>query len=121
MAETPDRRVDQERGSDTSPSATDVRAAIWETRARLTTGLTRTAEHLHTVYIAPSSAQSEGRDGGFVGGAVHAIALAGRSRRAWTNAKKTGIFRRAAIGAATVALAAVLATKRRRPRRISTK
>jgi len=99
----------------TSLSTPDIKAAIRETRVRLATRLARTADHVHDVFRAPSAAHAEARDGWCIGGAVNAIAIAGRARRAWTDAKRTGVVRRAVIGAVTVAVAAVLAARRRRP------
>ena len=115
MAETPDRPVGKQQRPDTpSPTTTEMRAAICETRVRLATRLTRTADHVHVLFSAPSSAQVGSRDRGVIGGAVKAIAVAGRTRRAWSHAKRTGVLRRAAIGAATVVMVAGFAAYRRR-------
>ena len=92
----------------------EVRAAIGATRDRLARRLTRTANHVHFLFTAPSSAEADARDGGFIGSTVYAIAVAGRTRRAWRNATTSGVLRRAAIGAAAVAFAVAVATRTRR-------
>ena len=79
--------------------------------------LARTADHVHLLFTTPSSAETEARDGGLVGGAIKAIGAAGRARRVWSDASRTGLLRRAAIGGVTVAMAAALATRRRRQAR----
>ena len=107
MAEASNRRL-------TSPSTMEMKAAIRETRVRLTTRLTRTADHVGVVFASPSSARAGARDVGVIGVAVNAIALAGRTRRTWNDAKRNGVLRRAAIGAAAVAIAAGVAAYRRR-------
>ena len=112
MAETPNGRVAMEQTTDgTSPSTAEMQAAIRETRGRLAVRLARTADHVHLLFTTPSSAETEARDDGVVGGAIKTIAVAGRAKRVWSDARRTGLLRRAAIGAATVAIAAVLAAK----------
>ena len=91
-----------------------MKAAIRETRVRLATELARTADHVHGLFTVPLSAQAEARDGGFINGAVKAIAVAGRTRRIWSDAKRTGVLRRAAIGVAALAIAAAVAAAHRR-------
>ena len=46
--------------------------------------------------------------------ALVAMAIAGRAKRVWADASRTGLLRRTAIGAGIVAIAAVLATRTRR-------
>jgi hypothetical protein len=114
MAETRNWHLGKKQVADrTSLSTAEMKAAIRETRDRLATRLARTADHVQRLFTAPSSAQAEARDGGFIGGAINTIAVVGRTRRAWSDARRTGLLRRAAIGAATVAIAAALATKTR--------
>jgi hypothetical protein len=113
MAESPDRHVGKKEVADrTSPSTAEMKTAIRETRDHLATRLARTADHVHVLFTAPSSAQSEAPDRGFIGGAINTIAVVGLAKRAWRDARRTGLLRRAAIGAATVAIAAALAGKR---------
>jgi hypothetical protein len=114
MAESSNRQLSTQRTEDTtSPSTADVMAAIRETRVRLATRLTRTADHVHTLFSAPSSAAAETHDGDAIGRAAKAIAVVGRTRRAWDHAGRTGVLRRAAFGAMALAIAAVLVAKRR--------
>ena len=112
MAETANRCIGTKPAADgTSPSTADMKAAIRESRVRLATRLAQTSDHVHVLFRAPSSAQTEARDGGFIGGAIKSIAVVGRTTHAWNHARRTGLLRRAAIGAATVAIAAALARK----------
>ena len=107
MAETPDRHVGKKEAADrTSPSTAEMKTAIRETRDHLATRLARTADHVLF------TAQLEAPDRGFIGGAINMIAVVGLAKRAWRDARRTGLLRRAAIGAATVAIAAALAGKR---------
>jgi hypothetical protein len=115
MAETSNRRLSEPQGAGTtSPSMTEMKAAIGETRGRLALGLTRTADHVHVLFSAAAPTPAESRDHGLIGGAATAIVIAGRTRRAWGDARRTGLLRRVAIGAATVALAVAFAAYRRR-------
>ena|SRR6185436_12797961 len=117
MAETPDRQLAAPGADDvTPPSTAHVIAAIRETRLRLATRLTRTADHVHQLFTAPSTADAEPSGAGVIDGAVKAIALVGRTKRAWDDARRSGVFRRAAIGATAVAIAAVLVVVKRRHR-----
>lgn len=109
MAET--SSVVTVQASDSISTPAEMRAAIVETRARLSSRLARTADHVHTVFTVPSSAQKEASEGGLIGGAIRTIAVAGQTTRAWHDAKGAGLFRRAAIGAVTVAVAAAFAAK----------
>jgi hypothetical protein len=115
MAESSDtRRLGTRRANGTTPPSTaQVMAAIRETRGRLETQLARTAHHVHTLFTTPSSEHVETRDKGVIAGAVKAIAVAGRTKRAWNDARRTGALRRASIGAAALAIAAVLIARRR--------
>ena len=119
MAEAPNGRVALEQSTDrTSPSTAEMTSAIRETRNRLAMRLARTADDVHLLFTTPSSADTEARDGGLVGGAIKTIGAAGRARRVWSEASRTGWLRRAAIGGVTtVAMAAALATWRRRQAR----
>jgi hypothetical protein len=115
MAEASNGRVATEETIDrTSPSTAEMKAAIRETRGRLAVRLARTADHVHLLFTNPSSAEADARDSGVVGGAVKTIAVAGRAKRVWSDARRTGLLRRAAIGGVTVAIAAALATRTRR-------
>jgi hypothetical protein len=114
MAESSNRRLSTPRTEDTtSPSTADVMAAIRETRVRLATRLTRTADHVHTLFSAPSSAVEETHDGDAIDRAAKAIAVVGKTKRAWDHARRTGVLRRGAVGAMALAIAAVLVAKRR--------
>jgi hypothetical protein len=114
MAETSNRQLGTPHADDTpAPSAAQVVAAINETRLRLAARLTRTADHVNPLYAAPASAHAEAGRGGVIEGAVKAIAVVGRAKRAWDDARRTGVLRRAAVGAAGLAIAAVLVAKRR--------
>jgi hypothetical protein len=115
MAETANGRVatDQKTKDGTSPSAAEIQAAIHETRGRLTARLARTAEHVHLLFTS-SSAGTDVRDGGVVGGAIRTIALGGRAKRVWSDARRTGLLRRSAIGSVAVAAALTIATYRRK-------
>jgi hypothetical protein len=84
-------------------------AAIRETRVRLATRLTRTADHVHTLFSAPSSAAEETHDEDAIDRAARAIAIVGGTKRAWDHARRTGVLRRAAVGAMALAIAAVVA------------
>jgi len=88
-------------------------AAIRETRVRLATRLTRTADHVHTLFSAPSSAAEETHDKDAIDRAAKAIAIVGGTKRAWDHARSTGVLRRGAVGAMALAIAAVLVAKRR--------
>ena len=115
MAEAPNGRVALARTTDrTSPTTAEMTSAIRETRDRLALRLARTADGVHLLFTTSLSPDTEARDGGLVGGAIKAIGAAGRAKRVWSEASRTGWLRRAAIGGATVAAAAALATWRRR-------
>ena len=118
MAEAPNGRVALAQSTDrTSPTTAEMTSAIRETRNRLAMRLARTADGVHLLFTTSSRADTEARDGGLVGGAIKAIGAAGRARRVWSEASRTGWLRRAAIGGVTVGMAAVLATRRRRQAR----
>ncbi len=99
----------------TSPSVADMKAAIRDTRNRLAAQVTQTADQIHLLFTAPSSVDTEASVGGVVAGAMKAIVVAGRTTRVWTDARSTGLVRRAAIGGAIVSITALLAARRRRP------
>jgi hypothetical protein len=113
MAEAPNARVTLERPADITPSTATVKAAIRETRNRLAAQVTQTADHVHLLFT-PSAVETETPVGGAVAGAIKAIAVAGRTRRIWTDARRTGLLRRAAIGGVIVGVAALLAARIRR-------
>ena len=117
MAEASNRHVAVEESTDTPPpSMEEMHAAIRETRGRLAVGLARTADHVEFLFTSPSSAETEARGGGVVGGAIRTIAIAGRAKRAWADARRTGLLRRVAIGGVTVVIAVALAARARRRR-----
>ena len=114
MAEAPNGRITPgSAGRDVALTAA-MKAAIRETRNRLAAQVAQTADHVHLLFTTPSSVETEAPVGGVVAGAIKAIAVAGRARRVWTDARRTGLLRRAAIGGVIVAIAAVLATRTRR-------
>jgi hypothetical protein len=98
----------------TSPSTAKMKAAIREVRGRLTVRLARTADHVHLLFTTPSSAETTALDSGVIGGAIKTITVAGRAKRVWTDARRTGLLGRAAIGGVAMAIAAALAAKTRR-------
>jgi hypothetical protein len=114
MAEAPNARVALERPADITPSTATEKAAIRETRNRLAAHVTQTADHVHLLFTTPSAVETEAPVGGAVAGAIKAIAVAGRTRRIWTDARRTGLLRRAAIGGVIVGVAALLAARTRR-------
>jgi|1185.fasta_scaffold102327_2 hypothetical protein len=115
MAETANRLVDNTDGANgTSPSTAEMKAAIRQTRSRLTTRLSETAEHIHLVLTVPSAAEKEPAVGGVLGGAINTLAVVGRTTRAWHDAKRTGVLSRGAVVAASVAIAGAVASKARR-------
>jgi hypothetical protein len=97
-----------------SSSTADMKAAIHETRSRLAVRLAQTANHVHLLYAGPSAVETEPPASGALERAIKTIAAAGRARRAWTEARRTGLLRRAVIGAVIVAVAAALATRTQR-------
>ena len=114
MAEAPNGRITLERPAGTAPSTAAMKAAIRETRNRLAAQVAQTADHVHVLFTTPDSVKAEAPVGGVVAGAIKAIALGGRARLVWTDARRTGLLRRAAIGGVIMAIAAVLATRTRR-------
>ena len=115
MAEGPSRRVEVGRPAESlPPSTTDMKAAIQDTRTRLALRLAQTAEHVHLLYTAPCSVETQPPMGGVLAHAITTIAAAGRAKRLWTDAKKTGVRRRAVIAAVTVTVAVALATHGRK-------
>ena len=98
MAEAPNGRIVLERPAGTAPSTAAMKAAIRETRNRLAAQLAQTADHVQLLFTTPSSVKTEAPVGGAVAGAIKAIAVAGRAGRVWTDARRTGLLRRAAIG-----------------------
>ena len=114
MAEAPNARITLERPAGATPSTAAMKAAIRETRDRLAAQLTQTADHVQFLFTTPSSVKTEAPVGGVVAGAIKAIAVAGRTRRVWTDARRTGLLRRAAIGGVIVGIAVLLAARTRR-------
>lgn len=114
MAEAPNERIALERPAVTAPSTAAMKAAIRETRNRLAAQVAQRADHVHLLFTTPDSVKAEAPVGGVVAGAIKAIAVAGRVRRVWADASRTGLLRRTAIGGAILAIAAVLATRTRR-------
>jgi membrane protein len=102
-------RSDETVDDTAQPSPAPAVAAASETRLRPATGLTRTADHLDA---APATAAAEAGRGGVRRGAVMAMAVMVHTKRAWDDARRTGVLRRAAVGAA-LALAAVFVVTRR--------
>ena len=98
----------------TARSTADAKAAIRETRQRLADRVALTEAQVHVIFTTPDSAESEPPVGGAVAGAVTAIAVAGRARRFWIDAKRKSPLRRAAVGAVAVAIGAALVTWTRR-------
>ena len=94
------------------PSPAQAVAAASETRLRPATALTRTADHADHLDAAPATAAAEAGRGGVVESAVMAMAVMVHTKRAWDDTKRTGVLRRAAVGAA-LALAAVFVVTRR--------
>jgi hypothetical protein len=113
MAESSDRQLSSPPTDAASPSTAEMMAAIRETRLRLATRLTRTADHVHMLFSAPSTADREADDGGAIDRAAKTIAIVGRTKRAWDHARRTGVLRRGTVGAMALAIAAVLVAKRR--------
>ena len=91
-----------------------MKAAIRETRNRLAEQLAQTADHVHLLFTTPSAVHTEAPAGGVVAGAIKAIAVAGRTGRIWTDVRRTGLLRRAAIGGVIAGVAALLAARTRR-------
>ena len=114
MAEAANERVTLERPAATAPSTAAMKAAIRETRNRLAAQVAQRADHVHLLFTTPDSVKAEAPVGGVVAGAIKAIAVAGRVRRVWADASRTGVLRRTAIGGESLAIAAVLATRTRR-------
>jgi len=110
MAETANRQLETPRADDTTAH---LIAATRETRLRLATRLTRTSDHVHRLFTAPSTANTEASGARVIDVAVKTIAVVGRTKRAWDDARRSGVFRRTAMGVAAVAIAAVLVVKRR--------
>jgi hypothetical protein len=95
MAESSNRQLSTLRTEDTtSPSTADVMTAIRETRVRLATRLTRTADHVHTLFSAPPSATKEMHDKDAIDRAAKAIAIVGGTKRAWDHGSSTGVLQR---------------------------
>ena len=115
MAEAPNGRITLERpASGMGSSTADMKAAIDETRQRLAAQLALTADRVHLIFTSPASAETEAPEGGVVAGAMKTITVAGRAARVWSDARKAGLLRRAAIGGVVVGIAAALATRTRR-------
>ena len=92
-----------------------MKAGIRETRNRLAAQVAQTADHVHTSYspLRPPSLQKRPpAEWSLV--AIKAIAVAGRTGRIWTDMRRTGPLRRAAIGGVIAGVAALLAVRTRR-------
>ena len=113
MAEAPNGRMTFERPAGTASSTADMRAAIRETRQRLADQVARTADHVHLMFTTPGSENTEAPEGGAIAGALKTIAVAGRARRVWMDARRMGLLRRAAIGGMIVVIGAALVSARR--------
>jgi hypothetical protein len=113
MAESSDRQLSTLPIDAAPPSTAEMMAAIRETRLRLARRLTRTADHVHTLFSVPSTADREAHDGGAIDRAAKTIAIVGRTKHAWDYARRTGVLRRGTVGAIALAIAAVLVAKRR--------
>jgi hypothetical protein len=98
-----------ERPAGATPSTAAMKVAIRETRDRLAAQLTQTADHVQLLFTTPSSVKTEAPVGGAVAGAIQAIAVAGRAARVWSDARNTGLLRRAAIGGVIAAIAVSIA------------
>jgi hypothetical protein len=115
MGEAPNGRMTLDQTTGTAPSTADVKAAIRETRQRLADHLTRTAAHVHLIFTNPDSVETEPPVSGAVAGAIKTIAVAGRARRVWADAKRMGVLRRQrSAGVLVVIGAALVAWTRRR-------
>ncbi len=85
----------------------------WKVRLiRLAARLTDTAERIDAMLTHPTVAQAEGD--GRVGAALHTIATVRRTARAWSHARDTGVFRRAAVVAVATGMALAVAAKTKR-------
>ena len=93
-----------------------MKAAIRETRYRLAVQVAQTADHAQLLLTTPSSSsRTEAPVGGVVAGAIKAIALCPAAPGASGRMRgKRASYRRAVIGGVTVAIAATLATRKRR-------
>lgn len=115
MAQNPSGRVAEARPAERlSPSAAEMKAAIRETRSRLAVNLAQTANHVHLLFTAPSTIETESPAGGVIAHAVTTIVAASRAQRAWTAAMTTGLLRRAAVAGVAVAIAGALAARKHR-------
>ena len=114
MVETPNRQLGHEQSAGSAPSSTvEVKAAIRETRARLAARLTGMADRVDALFARPAVAQ-ERRDAGVVGATINTIAAIGRTKRAWSRARSTGLVGRTAVVAVATGIALALAVKTRR-------
>ena len=100
--------------TETAPSTADVWAAIRETRQRVADHVVLTADHVHLIFTTPGFVDTEAPVGGAVAGAIKTIAVAGRARRVWIDAKRMAGLRRAAIGGMIVVSGAALVRWTRR-------
>ena len=115
MAEASSGRIATNRPTDPrSPSVADMKSAIRETRNRLAAQVAGIAAHVHLLLANPASVEIEAPVGGVVARAIKTIAVAGRVRRDWTEARRTGFLRRTAVGGVILTIAAALATRTRR-------
>ena len=75
--------------------------------------LERTPDHVHRLFTAPCSVETDAPTSGLVAVAARTVAVIGLGRRIWLDARRTGLLRRAAIGAVTVAIVAAVAKNAR--------
>ena len=113
MAETSNGRMTFDQPSGAAPSTADMKAAIRETRQRLTAQVARTADHVHLMFTTPGAVHTAAPEGGAIAGALKTIAIAGRARRIWMDARSMGLLRGAAIGGMIVVIGAALVSTRR--------
>jgi hypothetical protein len=114
MAEGRNGRMTFDQPTGTAPSTADVKAAIRETRQKLADHVALTADHVHRIFTTPGSVETEAPVGGAAAAAIKTIAVAGRARRVWIDAKGMGGLRRAAIGGMMVVVGAALVRWTRR-------
>ena len=114
MAEGTNGRMTFDQPTGTAPSMANLKAAIRETRQKLADHVALTADHVQLIFTTPDSVEAEAPVGGAVAGAIKTIAVAGRVRRVWADAKRMGLLRRAAICGVMVVIGAALAAWTRR-------
>ena len=112
MAEAPNRQLVAQGKSTLAPSSVaDAKAAIRETRARITMELTSTADRVNTLFTRPAAAEEEPRQDGLAGVAARSIAAAGQAKRVWGDARSTGLVRRSIVGTLVAGIALAIAAR----------